>query len=148
MADKKQDILDLVKARFAAIATPTYRMKFTTVEDCRSTPFANEELPAINLVDGIETIDQWANNLNDVWCRDLLINVKLIFSGTAARADMRKGTEDIFQSIGTDMKWSGKAYRTYIESSEPSEPVHNEQLQQEVTIPMHIQYTTARFSSE
>lgn len=115
-APKRTAILSAVEARLAAITSgATYNFTIGTGKvfqwrNLKNQPWVPAELPAINIRDGIERVNQ---ALAGVHQHELPVEIMAaIVANTAAPAEGRKLLADIVTAIGVDRKWSGLAFDT------------------------------------
>lgn len=115
MADsRRQDILDAILARFRLIlATSGYETNLGknvhVWRDTAQIPFQPEELPALNLRDASNAIEQHLNNKHE---HSLTLTCQGFVASSAVAADVRKCLADLYKAIGVDRKWSTLAFDT------------------------------------
>ena len=115
MADsRRQDIIDAILARFRLIvSTGGYETDLGknvhVWRDTATTPFQPEELPALNLRDASNAIEQILYNKHE---HSLTITAQGFVSSSAVAKDVRKCLADLYKAIGVDRKWSTLAFDT------------------------------------
>lgn len=115
MADsRRQDIIDAILARFRLIlATSGYETNLGANvhvwRDTATTPFQPKELPALNLRDASNAVEQILYNKHE---HSLTITAQGFVSSSAVAADVRKCLADLYKAIGVDRKWSTLAFDT------------------------------------
>lgn len=109
MADsRRQDIIDAILARFRLIliasAYETDLGKNVHVwRDTATTPFQPDELPALNLRDASNAVEQLLYNKHE---HSLTITAQGFVASGAVAADVRKCLADLYKAIGVDRKWT------------------------------------------
>jgi hypothetical protein len=115
MADsRRQDIIDAILARFRLVLIAggyeTNLGKNVHVwRDTATTPFQPEELPALNLRDASDAVEQVLYNKHE---HSLTITAQGFVASGALAADVRKCLADLYKAIGVDRKWSTLAFDT------------------------------------
>ena len=106
------DIIDQIIIRLSEIREgENYFTTVVTVDDNRSTPYEEEEMPAINIVDG--NIEVESEQVSSSTYHTLGMNIDLIV--LVANDDamyIRNLLSDIQKAIGKDITWGGKAFHT------------------------------------
>lgn len=146
---KRTQILDAVQARLAAIAAgATYNFTIGSTKvfqwrDLKSQPWVAAELPALNIRDGIERVNQ---ALSGIHLHELPVEIMgAIVANSAAQAEARKLLADIVTAIGVDRKWGGLAFDTDPQT-EGLEVVQEGQRVAGARVQILIKYRTSSFN--
>lgn len=156
MAVKRQQIIDAIITRLKDIngAGAYYLDVADRVFDTRETPFDKDtEIPSINVTDGDEqkgsNPPEYFAGPENIWYRDMTVNVELVTNGTFSAADIRKGIADIeyamsqepqeltLGGLAVDIDWTG-THKNY----EPDQP---EKKVMSVTVTFQIRFTTYQY---
>jgi hypothetical protein len=119
MSSRRQQIVDAVKTRFAAI---TVENEFDTnlgnsLHEWRTEQFEDSELPGINLRDESEPVSYASKSSGSV-LRQLKIGADLVFQEEDVSASLaRAGLADVERAIALDPSWGGLARLTIMNES-------------------------------
>ena len=119
MSSRRQQIVDAIKTRFTAITVANgYVTNLgNSLDEWRTTPFTEEELPGINLRDEVEPVS-YASKLSGSVQRQLNIVADLILKETDCSATLaRAGLADVERAIAVDPTWGGLARLTIMKES-------------------------------
>jgi hypothetical protein len=119
MSSRRQQIINAIKTRFAAItAGDTYATSLgNSLDEWRTTPFEEAELPGINLKDISEPVTYASKNSGSV-LRQLNVIADLVFKEADCSATLaRAGLADVEKAIAVDPMWGGLAARTLMTES-------------------------------
>jgi hypothetical protein len=108
MADsRRQDLMDAILARFRLITVgggyeTNLGANVHVWRDTAQIPFQPEELPALNLRDASNAIEQQLTNKHE---HSLTILCQGFVASSAVATDVRKCMADLYKAIGVDRKW-------------------------------------------
>jgi hypothetical protein len=119
MSSRRQQIIDAIKTRLTAITTVGgYVTNLgNSLDEWRTTPFSEEELPGINLKDISEPVTYASRNSGSV-LRQLNVIADLVFKETDCSATLaRAGLADVETAIAVDPTWGSLARQTIMSES-------------------------------
>jgi hypothetical protein len=119
MSSRRQQLIDAIKIRFAAITTANgYETNLgNSLDEWRTEAFEPSELPGINLRDESEPVT-YANKNSGSVLRKLNVVADLVFQETDLSATLaRSGLADVEAAIAVDPTWGGLAKLTIQDES-------------------------------
>lgn len=153
MANKRQQIVDAIKARFEAMATSGgYSLNYSgKVFVWRRSSFSVEEVTAgaLNIIhsnvrpDPPEMLDGATNR----WHRRMRVDVEIPAAGSLSIETVVDRETDVEAAVGTDLTWSGLAIDTvWLENDEEKEQDENSIAKGRVSF--EVVYSTDQWSED
>jgi len=148
MAIKRQQIIDTIKTKLAAIKTANgyYTNIGDNVFEWKANPMETSKLPGVEVRDTEETLlsaeSQSTYNLHDFM---MTVELKVLCAESTPTATVRKMIIDVYKLIGANLTWSDYAIYTYLISNAIDLDQQNK-LIAGATITIQIYYRTTAWS--
>lgn len=108
----ENDIIDNIILRFTGIKKELgYKTTVITVDDNRSTPYEEDELPAINIIDGTIELTSVQLSCATYHTMDMYVDINIITANDDVLY-IRNLINDVQKAIGVDVTWGGLAIDT------------------------------------
>ena len=142
MANKRQQIMDAVKARLQNITVANGYMTNlgNNVYEWKETAFAENEMPGIDYRDAL--CERFSSVLNRFRWR-LSVGIEIATQNSTAVSDVRKMIADVYKVIGTDDTWGGLAIITEQPESDEMRVTKEERFIAGALIGVFIIYETS-----
>ena len=141
---RRDDILSNIKQRMQLISEANgYHADISDVSVWRVTPYANNDLPAINIRDLQET-EVSEERKGGVTKHQMTVEIEATCAGNTTASDLRMLIADIENAIRQDERWSGLAIKTLPKKNE-FVIAQDKQKIGGVLVNVVVEYLTLRF---